>query len=119
MANVFKAILNGHSLSGLRAGEGNGNGLVLALHGGGYTASYWHAANGSPLSLLNIGAGLGYDVLAVDRPGYAGSGGGIPNGYTLDEQAELMFALIDRQFPLYGQTHRGRPIRPTRAFLWA
>ncbi|WP_262505789.1 hypothetical protein [Streptomyces sp. TRM68367] len=39
------------------------------------------------LSLLTLGAGIGYTVLAVDRPGYGSSAPWLPRGQTLTEQA--------------------------------
>jgi pimeloyl-ACP methyl ester carboxylesterase len=40
----------------------------MAIHGGGYTSKYFDVPGASAMELV---AGLGYDVLAVDRPGYA------------------------------------------------
>lgn len=73
MIHHFETILDGQRLTGLRAGTGNANGLVLALHGGGYDARYWHASADSDCSLPRLGAQLSYGVLSIDRPGYAGS----------------------------------------------
>ena len=43
-------------------------GLIFAVHGGGYTSRYFDVPGQSAMGLA---AALGYDVVAVDRPGYA------------------------------------------------
>jgi pimeloyl-ACP methyl ester carboxylesterase len=47
---------------------------IVCLHGGGMSASYFHAPADPSLSLLSIGAAAGFAVLSLDRPGYARSG---------------------------------------------
>jgi pimeloyl-ACP methyl ester carboxylesterase len=84
-------------LSGLEAvPSGRPRGLLLALHGGGYDARYWHHSEMAPASLLTLGALLGYHVIAVDRPGYRGSAGSAPLGLSLFAQPKQIFALVDR-----------------------
>ncbi|MDF8335757.1 alpha/beta hydrolase [Novosphingobium cyanobacteriorum] len=83
------------SLSGLRMGDKHADTLVIALHGGGYDANYWHVGDQYDGSLLRLGAGLGFDVLALDRPGYGASSGVSPGGFTLEQQADILFALLD------------------------
>ena len=71
-----------------------GRGLVIALHGGGSSSGYWNC----PLpgaSLLTLGAGIGFDVLALDRPGYGASRSYDPARLGMDDQAELVFEAID------------------------
>ncbi|MER7043699.1 alpha/beta hydrolase [Streptomyces jumonjinensis] len=69
---------------------------IVALHGGGMNASYFDGQAHSSLSLLTLAAGLGYTVLAVDRPGYGDSAQKLPDGQKLVEQAEaLRLALRD------------------------
>lgn len=100
----FALALGSQPIAGLRAGAGNPRGVVLAIPGGGYDARYWHAGDGSDTSLLSPGAMLGYDMVAVDRPGYGGSRGASPEGYDLDEQVDLLFATIEALAPA------GRPV---------
>jgi pimeloyl-ACP methyl ester carboxylesterase len=84
VAKPFEITVGGHRLAGLRVGTGNRNGFILALHGGGYDAHYWHADGGhGDVSLITLGAQLGYEVLAIDRPGYGGSAGTEPKGCSL------------------------------------
>lgn len=87
--------LDGALLTGLRAKPpGAPSGLVVALHGGGYDARYWHHPGFDSGSLLLLGADLGFEVIALDRPGYAGSAATFPLGDTLAAQADLVFAAI-------------------------
>lgn len=84
-------------LSGLQAvPPGKPRGLVVALHGGGYDARYWHHPEMAPASLLTLGSLLGYEVVAIDRPGYHRSAGLAPRGLSLLEQSERLFAVIER-----------------------
>jgi pimeloyl-ACP methyl ester carboxylesterase len=83
-------------LSGLYvAPEGTPRATILALHGGGMRASYFHGSAHPDLSLLRLGASLGYQVLALDRPGYGASTGlGLP-GASIAGQASLCLEAID------------------------
>jgi pimeloyl-ACP methyl ester carboxylesterase len=44
--------------------------MIVALHGGGHRAQYWHCQDPPEASLLTLGPRLGYEVIALDRPGY-------------------------------------------------
>ncbi len=57
----------GGALSGLAAYVPSPRGLILALHGGGYTARYFDVPG---QSFLRLAAAAGYAAVAVDRPGY-------------------------------------------------
>jgi pimeloyl-ACP methyl ester carboxylesterase len=68
--------------------------VIVALHGGGSNASYFDAPG--RLSLLAVGAALGFTVIALDRPGYGSSE---PHAAELADPArrvELSFAAVDR-----------------------
>jgi len=69
--------------------------LVLALHGGGMTAAYFHGRAHPDLSLLRLGHRLGFTVLALDRPGYGRSGAFLPRGQMLGEQADTVYGALD------------------------
>ncbi|MEU2873286.1 alpha/beta fold hydrolase [Streptomyces olivoreticuli] len=70
--------------------------LVVALHGAGMRAGYFHGQAHPSLSLLTLGASLGFTVLALDRPGYGDSSADAPHGQYLAEQsATLRAALTD------------------------
>lgn len=66
--------------------------VVVALHGGGMRAGYFHGEAHPSLSLLTLGARLGFTVLAVDRPGYGLSAAEVPRGEGLVEQAGTLRA---------------------------
>jgi pimeloyl-ACP methyl ester carboxylesterase len=53
-------------------------------------AGYFDSRVRPGLSLLALGAELGYTVLAVDRPGYGSSAAWLPRGQTLAEQAATL-----------------------------
>ncbi|MDN3265704.1 alpha/beta fold hydrolase [Streptomyces sp. CSDS2] len=82
----------GTPLSGLLAGEATAppRAVVVALHGGGMSAGYFDSRARPGLSLLELGARLGYRVLALDRPGYGASARHHPEGLGLEEQADLV-----------------------------
>ncbi len=67
-------------LSARRAADGAARATVVALHGGGMSAGYFDGQAHPDLSLLTLGARLGFTVLAVDRPGYGLSAGSCPAG---------------------------------------
>jgi pimeloyl-ACP methyl ester carboxylesterase len=69
--------------------------LVLALHGGGMTAGYFHGRAHPDLSLLRLGHRLGFTVLALDRPGYGRSSSFLPRGQLLGEQADTVYGALD------------------------
>ncbi|MFF3646557.1 alpha/beta hydrolase [Streptomyces sp. NPDC002564] len=68
--------------------------LIVAVHGGGMRAGYFHGQARPDLSLLRLGARLGYSVLAVDRPGYGRSAAALPGGLRVAEQTPLLRAAL-------------------------
>jgi pimeloyl-ACP methyl ester carboxylesterase len=65
--------------------------LVVAVHGGGYHSGYFDVPGHS---LLDIGAAAGFEVIALDRPGYGGSDG-LPTGeLTFARSAEVLDEAI-------------------------
>ncbi|MET8690846.1 alpha/beta fold hydrolase [Streptomyces sp. NPDC004732] len=68
--------------------------LVVAVHGGGMSAGYFDGQARPELSLLRLGARLGYTVLAVDRPGYGRSAAALPDGLRVAEQTVLLRAAV-------------------------
>lgn len=71
---------------------------VVALHGGGMSAGYFDGQAHPDVSLLTLGARLGYAVLALDRPGYGASAPHLPTGqHVLDQAATVRSALADAQ----------------------
>ncbi|MEU8519879.1 alpha/beta fold hydrolase [Streptomyces sp. NBC_01216] len=68
---------------------------VVALHGGGMSAGYFHGRAHPDVSLLTLGARLGCAVLAPDRPGYGASAPYLPDGQPLSGQIAMVRAALD------------------------
>ncbi|WP_307710585.1 alpha/beta hydrolase [Streptomyces sp. V1I6] len=79
----------GISLSGLwsEPAQEAPRAVIIALHGGGMNAGYFDGQAHPDVSLLALGARLGYTVLALDRPGYGASAAHLPAGQRLTTQA--------------------------------
>ena len=61
----------GHRITGISSTTSNGNlPLIVALPGGSYTSHYFDVPGHS---LFDTAAANGFDVVALDRPGYGGS----------------------------------------------
>ncbi|MET9130955.1 alpha/beta fold hydrolase [Streptomyces antibioticus] len=74
--------------------DGAPRAAVVALHGSGMNAAYFHARADPRLSLLTLGPRLGYTVLALDRPGYGRSASAVPDGQRLAEQTRTVRAAL-------------------------
>ncbi|MGW2490416.1 alpha/beta hydrolase [Streptomyces sp. NPDC001606] len=64
--------------------------LLVALHGGGMGAGYFHGHVDPSASLLSLATAAGYAALALDRPGYGASAGLLPEGMDLADQASCV-----------------------------
>ncbi|MFF3752524.1 alpha/beta hydrolase [Streptomyces sp. NPDC002018] len=87
---------DGIPLSGLlaRPRQGPSRAVVVALHGSGMSAGYFDNRARPGLSLLALGAELGYTVLALDRPGYGASARPMPEGQSLAGQTAALHAAL-------------------------
>ncbi|WP_424858128.1 alpha/beta hydrolase [Streptomyces sp. SAI-170] len=96
------------TLSGLQSEPSHSppRALIVALHGGGMSAGYFDGQAHPDLSLLSLGAHLGYRVVALDRPGYGGSAAQLPHGRPLAEQAADVAAAV-RQLACEGAVGGG------------
>lgn len=74
--------------------------VVVALHGGGSNAAYFHDALWPRMSLLEVGAALGFTVVSLDRPGYGASSGHGAAFATADQRVELVYAALDLLCPV-------------------
>jgi pimeloyl-ACP methyl ester carboxylesterase len=82
--------VDGGPLSGLAAEPaGEPRGLIVALHGGGARAEYWHSPVDEADSLLALAAALGWRAVAFDRPGY-GASSVFARGLRAATQADLL-----------------------------
>ncbi|MFE5707685.1 alpha/beta hydrolase [Rhodococcus koreensis] len=68
-------------------------GLVLALHGGTYDSGYYDLG---PDSLLELGAFLGYTVVALDRPGYGRTTDCDREFLSFSAQTQILAATVDK-----------------------
>ncbi|MBL7253392.1 alpha/beta hydrolase [Paractinoplanes lichenicola] len=87
----------GLTLSGLLAEPPGGppRATVVAVHGGGMRSGYFDGQVHPDLSLLTLGARLGFTVLALDRPGYGWSAAQLPGGMTLAEQSVVVSGALE------------------------
>lgn len=77
--------------------------LVIAVHGGTYTSSYFDVPG---YSLLDRAEALGIPLMAIDRPGYRDSSPVAPGDSIILKNAEVLDHLIAE---LWEQTGVGRP----------
>ncbi|MFI8996016.1 alpha/beta hydrolase [Streptomyces sp. NPDC053542] len=69
--------------------------VLVALHGGGMRAGYFHGRADPATSMLSLAASCGYAALALDRPGYGSSAAALPDGLPLAEQAGYVLAALE------------------------
>ncbi|WP_024802934.1 alpha/beta hydrolase [Nocardia sp. BMG51109] len=81
--------VDGIPMSALCAAVGEPRAVLVAVHGGATTSRYFDFPGRPWLSLLRLGARLGFTVLAVDRPGYGASA---PHGQVFDPPARRVDA---------------------------
>ncbi|MDO7834797.1 alpha/beta fold hydrolase [Sphingobium sp. HBC34] len=95
MVERTTVMVPGGTLSAFRATAPNPRGLIIALHGGGHDAHYWHHPAAPDASLPILGAALGFDVVILDRAGHGDSIASFPAGLSMAAQVEQIFALAD------------------------
>jgi pimeloyl-ACP methyl ester carboxylesterase len=97
-------LVDGVPMSGLIAAVDDPRGIIVAFHGGASTAAYFDCPGHPRLSLLRAGAGLGYTVVALDRPGY-GASAPYPDVMQHPEQrVALAYGAVDK---ILGSNARG------------
>ncbi|MET7419021.1 alpha/beta hydrolase [Dactylosporangium sp. NPDC005555] len=78
--------------------------LIIAIHGGTYTSGYFDIEG---YSLLERAAALGVPVIALDRPGYAGSTPVEPGESIILANAEALTHVIGELWQQHGDGHAG------------
>jgi pimeloyl-ACP methyl ester carboxylesterase len=66
-------LVDGVPMSGLIAEATDPRAVIVAVHGGATTGAYFDCPGHPRLSLLRLGASLGFTVIALDRPGFGSS----------------------------------------------
>ena len=69
-------------------------GLLVALHGGGSGAAYFHSPVSAESSLISLAAATGWRAVAVDRPGYGASTGLQKHRLDLTAHARLLRGAV-------------------------
>lgn len=89
--------VDGHNITGLYTApeRPRGKPLVIALHGGTFSARYFDVAGSPEGPFLDVAAAHGHPVVAFDRPGYGGSSPLEPAENTFTRHTELLSAAID------------------------
>ena len=104
-ANALTVDAEGHRITGVSTEPGAEDlPLVVALHGGSYTSAYFDVPGHS---LLEAGQTNGFEVIALDRPGYGGSGPLPPGGVTFARNAEVLDAAITKVWETRGGSRPG------------
>lgn len=97
-------IADGVPMSGVIAEADEPKAVIVAIHGGGTTAAYFDCPGHPELSLLRLGAALGYTVIAIDRPGH-GSSAPYPEAvHTPEQRVGLAYGAVER---ILGERSRG------------
>jgi pimeloyl-ACP methyl ester carboxylesterase len=97
-------LVDGVPMSALVAEAAEPRAVVVAFHGGASTAAYFDCPGHPRLSLLRIGATLGFTVVALDRPGY-GASAPYPDAMQRPEQrVGLAYGAVDK---ILGSKPRG------------
>ncbi len=78
--------------------------LVIAIHGGGYSSAYFDLPG---LSLLDRAQAIGVPVIAIDRPGYAGTTPLPPEDCTIERTAGWLNDIIGQIWQRHGGQARG------------
>jgi pimeloyl-ACP methyl ester carboxylesterase len=84
--------VDGIPMSALVARAPEPRAVVVALHGGATTSAYFDCPGRPRLSLLRIGAALGFTVIALDRPGFGSSAGYHDHLADPERRADLAYA---------------------------
>jgi pimeloyl-ACP methyl ester carboxylesterase len=92
---VIAALTAEPAADGAADGAGRqGKPLIVALHGGTYTARYYDVAGSAQGTFLDVAAAAGYRVVCFDRPGYGGSPALPPDQNTFARHAALLADAI-------------------------
>ncbi|MCV7076360.1 alpha/beta hydrolase [Mycobacterium szulgai] len=97
-------LVDGVPMSGMLAEAPDPKAVIVAVHGGGTSAVYFDCPGHPDLSLLRLGASLGFTVVAIDRPGHGSSAAYPESMENPEHRVHLAHGAIDR---ILGQRPRG------------
>jgi pimeloyl-ACP methyl ester carboxylesterase len=89
-------LVDGVPMSGLVAMAPEPRAVIVAFHGGASTAAYFDCPGHPWLSLLRIGAALGFTVVALDRPGYGASAPYPDVMHVPEQRVALAYGAVDK-----------------------
>jgi pimeloyl-ACP methyl ester carboxylesterase len=87
-----------------RIGNGSGKPLIVAVHGGTYTSQYFDLPS---RSLIAAAEANGIDIVAIDRPGYAGSAMLAEGRMDIAGQAAFLVDALGKVWQQFGEGHTG------------
>src|ERR1700758_3160453 len=90
------ADVDGIPMSGLISEAPDPRAVIIAIHGGATTSAYYDCPGHPKLSLLRLGAALGFTVIGLDRPGFGASA---PHADEMTDPArrvDLAYGAMDR-----------------------
>ncbi|MDR7166468.1 pimeloyl-ACP methyl ester carboxylesterase [Nocardia kruczakiae] len=89
----------GIAVSGLLLRAREPRAVLVALHGGATTAAYFDCPGHPELSLVRVAAGLGFTVLALDRPGYGASAPFTERLWDPQRRVDVMYSAVSQLVP--------------------
>jgi pimeloyl-ACP methyl ester carboxylesterase len=98
------ADVGGIQMSALLAEAPHPRATVIAIHGGATTSGYYDCPGHPRLSLLRLGAALGFTVIALDRPGFGSSAPHAEEMTDPQHRVDLAYDAVDR---ILGSRPRG------------
>ena len=97
-------MVDGVPMSGLFARVPEPRATIVAIHGGATTSAYFDCPGHPRLSLLRLGAQLGFSVLALDRPGFGSSALYADEFADTARRVEMTYGAVDK---ILGERERG------------
>lgn len=88
--------VEGIPMSGIVARVPEPRATLVAVHGGATTSVYFDGPGQPRLSLLRLGAAMGFTVLAIDRPGFGASALYENEFDDTERRIELTYAAVDK-----------------------
>lgn len=88
--------VDGIPISALLAAAPAPRGVIVALHGGATSSTYFDCPGHPRNSLIRTASALGYTVIAIDRPGYGSSHPHADKIVTDTQRVDLAFGAVDQ-----------------------